>query len=107
MANTNTPEQRQRGVIEHRTRAEQRRQAQQEALLSQDDISRDKFEGSRFVTQLVEFSFTRSGDVLVKLRVPYLYRHQAANLKDAYGIMLECDLKVWSQAEEARREAGL
>lgn len=103
----NRPEQREQGAVEYSSRAAQRRRAHETALLEQDDISKEKFDGARFVTQLVEFSFTRSGDVLVKIRVPYLYRHQAANLKDAYGIMLECELKVWSQAEEARREAGL
>lgn len=71
--------------------------------LSKENISTGKFEESKFVTQLVEFSFTRSGDVLVKLRVPYIYRDQASRLKDAYGVMLQCTLAKWSQAEEARR----
>lgn len=74
-----------------------------EDQLNKENISTGKFDKSIFVTQLVEFSFTRSGDVLVKLRVPYLYRDQASKLKDAYGVMLECELRQWSQAEEARR----
>lgn len=92
-----------RGVENHLTSAAAARREQEEALLSKDNISTGKFEESIFVTQLVEFSFTRSGDVLVKLRVPYIYRDQASHLKDAYGVMLECSLHKWSQAEEARR----
>ena len=72
--------------------------------LARENISREKFDEAWFVTQLVEFSHTRSGDVLVKFRVPYMYRHQAAKLADAYGMMLQCHLNPWSQAEEARRE---
>lgn len=79
------------------------RQQHEDALL-QDDISQEKFDRCRFVTQLVEFSHTRSGDVLIKLRVPYMYRHQASKLKDAYGIMLEATMEPWRQMVEARRE---
>jgi len=43
---------------------------------------------------------------LVKIRVPYMYRHQAANLKDAYGVMLQVEMDKWSQAEEARKQAN-
>ena len=71
--------------------------------LNKENISTGRFDESWFVASLVEFAFTRSGDVLVKLRVPYQYRDQASKLKDAYGVMLQAHLAPWSQAEEARR----
>jgi hypothetical protein len=97
---------RKKGVETRLKHQAESRQEQESALLMKDDISKEKFDECRFVTQLVEFAFTRTGDVLVKLRVPYIYRHQAAKLQNAYGVMLECDLQRWSQELEARREAN-
>src|SRR5215471_12422796 len=71
--------------------------------LNKENISTGRFDEAWFVAHLVEFSFTRQGDVLVKLRVPYIYRDQASKLKDAYNMTLQAHLAPWSQAEEARR----
>lgn len=74
--------------------------------LAKENISTGKFDEAWLVAQLVEFSFTRSGDVLVKIRVPYIYRDQAKNLADAYGVMMQVHMERWSQADEARRQAN-
>ena|SRR5215471_2647175 len=73
--------------------------------LNKENISTSKFDECWFVAQLVEFSHTRSGDVLVKIRIPYMYRHQPSKLQDAYGQPLQVHVSKWTQAEEARERA--
>ena len=86
---------RDRGLTEEEAnRAAQR--PPHEQIVSFNDKRVIDFQGVQFVAHLgADAKFTRQGDLVVTLHVPFEFKHLAFPLTNAFGIPLSVDIQVW------------
>lgn len=74
----------------------------QTQLVSQQDRVIRKFEHAQFVAHISDrISFTKNGDMMIQLQIPFQFKHLAEPLTDAFGIPLSFDVEVWAPYREA------
>ena len=67
-------------------------------------IYRGKFDHAQFAAHLHDFKFTRNGDVVVTLVIPFRYRDRGLPLSDAWGVPLSVDIQRWSLHDNYQRQ---
>lgn len=59
------------------------------------------FKGCQFIAALTtRTSFTKFGDLMLNLQVPFEYRHYADPLLDVFGLPLSIDVELWTPYSE-------
>lgn len=62
------------------------------------------FEGAQMIGHLVDIGFARSGDVLIKLRIPYRFKKSALPMTDAWNLPLDINIQTWQYYDQLREE---
>ena len=85
-----------RGPIDEAEAAELASRDRQTQHVTQQDRLLRHFSHAQFVAHLGEkVSYTRNGDMVFTIQVPYQFKHLAIPLTDAFGIPLSFDVEVW------------
>lgn len=74
--------------------AKQLREPHQQALSM--PAPKPDFQGTQFIARFLDCAVTRSGEVVIRLRVPKQYRDEALALASAAEIPLSVDIRRWS-----------
>lgn len=79
------------------------RENQKQRVTQQDQVI-NKFERTQFVAHVTDrITYTRNGDMVITIHVPYQFKHLAIPLTDTFGIPLSFDVEVWHPYTEAER----
>ena len=62
-----------------------------------------EFDGVTAPMFLVDMQFMRTGDIIIKMRVPFRWRHLVLPLSEGYNQPLEATITKWSRADAERQ----
>jgi hypothetical protein len=75
----------------------------QEQHVKEQDRRVRTFDHTQFVAHISDrISFSKNGDMMIQLQIPYQFKHLAEPLTDAFGIPLSFDVEVWAPYKDAK-----
>lgn len=68
------------------------------------EIYRGSFTHAQFVAHLHDIKFSRNGDIVATITIPFRYRNRGLPLSDAWGVPLSVDIQRWNFHDNFRRQ---